>query len=136
MPLIPSPQPAAGTLDSGPGPSSAVALASVARTATTQVFFTPGDHDALEVLINLTAFAVAASLTPSIEAYDPASDTWETLLTGVAIVANGAQSIRVGGFYTAAANVAAQRALAPQMRITLTHGNANSHTYSVGLRAQ
>lgn len=88
---------------------------------------------AIEAIIDLTAFVTAASLTMSIDLKDPASGKYINLITGVAIVANGTQRLRVSPDLAAAANSIAQDNAPAVFRIRIAHGNANSHTYSVSL---
>lgn len=113
----------------------AEALASAARTATTNsadIVNTRGRGVA--VLLNLTAFTTAADLTLKIQRKN-ADGTYTDILTGVSITATGKSTYildavagaEAGGFTKTAA------AMLPQTwRVSVVHGNANSHTYSVG----
>lgn len=127
--------PTAGSLIGTSSPAEAIALPAAARTTTQKVVFSPGsDHVNVEVIVNTTAFGTSSNVV-TVEAWDPASETWEVLLTGAAIVSNARFVYRVGPLVTAVANLAAQRALATIMRVVVTVGNANPSTYSVALRA-
>lgn len=117
------------------GAADAILLASAARTTSQKVVFSPGvEHDCVEVLVDTTVFGTSSN-TVTIEAWNPAAEKWEVLLTGAAIVSNAGFAYRVGPEITAVANLAAQRALAPIMRAVVTVGNANPSTYSVAVRA-
>ncbi len=113
-----------------------VLLASGARTATQTLgpYFNPddtGDTCAIEIILDLTAFVTAASLTLSIEEWNPGAAAFRTVLAGVAITAIGVSRIRIGPSYGNTANVSQGDHLGTQYRVVVTHGNANSHTYSV-----
>ena len=109
-------------------------VASAARTATpdTEEFTIGSDVDAIVLLINTSASSTP-STTPKIEGVDRTSGAVWTLLTGAAIAANGVVAMTVGTGVTAAANTAAGLPVPPVIRVTFTHGNANSHTYSARL---
>lgn len=118
-----------------------LALASGARTTTQTLGPYPevdagGEVRAVEVVLNLTAFTTAASLTLSIEEDVTGAGTWVTSIAGVAVTANGASRIRLGPDFPISAN-ASQTGLIPgRWRVVVTHGNANSHTYSVLIRRE
>lgn len=127
-----TPQPLQGTLVVGTEPGEAVLLSSAARTVTNSVYFAPGnDRNIVEIVLNITA-GTSLNITPSIERWDPASETWITLLTGTASTGVAAQRLSVGPHALTTTNVSATCALGPHMRVTLTHGNATAATYSVG----
>lgn len=109
-------------------------LPSAART-TTQTFddLLAFNAKALEVILDLTAFTTAASLTVTIDLKDPNSGKYINILTGAAIVANGTQRLRISPHLAAVANQVANDHVPATFRITVTHGNANSHTYSLTL---
>jgi hypothetical protein len=88
---------------------------------------------AIELIVDLTAFVTAASLTGSIDLKDPNSGKYINLITGAAIVANGTQRLRVSPDLAAVANAIAQDHAPAVFRVRIAHGNANSHTYSVSL---
>ena len=109
-------------------------LASAARTATvsSNAQIQDGRYSGVKVVLDLTAFTTAASLTVTIEAYDPASATWVTLLSGAAVTATGVNTYNIHPVMAAVSNVTANLQLPTKWRATVTHGNANSHTYSLG----
>lgn len=135
-PPVVSPQPVSGTLLTFDEPGQAVLLTSVARTATpSSPVFAPGRHRIVTVTIKTSAAGSSPSTVPTIEVYDAASDSWIVVLTGVAITATGTVELSVGPNAVAATNLAANTSLAPYMRVTMTHGNGTTHTYTVGVRA-
>ena len=107
--------------------------ASAARTATpTAVTISTRRAKALFVVINVTAATATPSVVPTIDGYDSTSDTWFNLLTGAAITdANGDVRLRVGNGLPVTANVSANDYLPDRVRVVMTHGDADSITYSV-----
>lgn len=85
----------------------------------------------LIVVVDLTAFTTAASLTVAINGKDPTSGKTWNLLTSAAIVANSTVVLRVSPQLTAAANLIAKDLVPKTVQVVVTHGNANSHTYSL-----
>lgn len=116
-----------------------VLLATGARTTTQTLgaYANPdetGIVEAIEVVVDLTAFTTAASLTLSFQEFVPdgaGSGTWSTIISAAALTATGQARLRIGPEFTSAANVAVSAFVAPSYRVVVTHGNANSHTYSV-----
>lgn len=84
-----------------------------------------------QIIVNVSAFT-SGSITPKIEAYDPASGTYYAILTGSAINAAGQVVLKVGPSITAAANVAVSDFLPTQWRVVLTAAGGTSLTCSVG----
>lgn len=114
-----------------------VVLASGARTTTQTLgpYWSPddlGDVDFLEVILDLTAFTTAASLTLSIE--DEVAGNFRQLVASTALTANGVKRLRVGPTFPNVANESLAALVARRFRVIVTHGNGNSHTYSVTLR--
>ena len=108
-------------------------LASAARTATTSsADQTNYNGQAVAVTFNITAVPGVETLTLKIEAKDPVSGAYTTLLTGAAQSGTGTTRLRVGTNITASANVAAADVLGRTWRVTVTHSAAGSFTYSVG----
>jgi hypothetical protein len=70
-------------------------------------------------------------VVPTIDGFDAASGKYYNLLTGAAIATTGTVVLKIAPFLVVAANVAVSDLLPEVIRITLTHGNANSITYSV-----
>ena len=90
---------------------------------------TPLTHG--QIIVNVSA-RTAGSITPSIEGYDPASETWYTILTGSAISSVSQNVLQVGPNFAATANVSVNTILPAVWRITLTSSSANL-TASVGV---
>jgi hypothetical protein len=117
-----------------------VLLASGARTTTQTLgpYFNPddlGNVDAVEVILDLTAFVTAASLTLSIEEMNDGSAAFRSVIAAVALTGNGVARLRVSPFLSAdVTNAAKAGPMAKQWRVVVTHGNANSHTYSVSAK--
>ena len=121
------------TVDRPRGNVAGTLLASAARTATTSsADQTNYNGQAVAVTFNITAVPGVETLTLTIEAKDPVSGTYTTLLTGVAQSGTGTTRLRVGTNITASANVAAADVLGRTWRVTVTHSAAGSFTYSVG----
>jgi hypothetical protein len=87
----------------------------------------------LSVVVDLTAFTTAASLTVSIDMKDPVSGKYIAVLTGALINANGTQRLRISPHLAAVANQVANDLCPATFRITVTHGNGNNHTYTVSV---
>jgi hypothetical protein len=96
--------------------------ASAARTATpTAVVVNARQYTTLRVILDATAVTSSPSVTVTVEVLDAASGKWCTVLTSSAIA-------------TVSTNVLTLvQGLAGQFRVTCTHGNANSITYTVGV---
>lgn len=96
--------------------------ASAARTATpTAVTFDARWDTSLRLFVDVTAVSgVGPSITVKVEAQDPASGTFMTVLTSSAIT-------------TVSKNVLALiQGLSRTVKVTVTHASADSLTYSVG----
>lgn len=108
-------------------------FASAARTSTPtpSAIENPLGAAILTVFINTTA-ASTPSTVFTIQGYDPASDSWYDILASAAVTGTGATRLRVGPGLAATNNVSAPDVVPPRFRVTATHGNANSHTYTVG----
>jgi hypothetical protein len=106
--------------------------ASAARTATpTAVTISAGRARALRLVIDATAVTATPSVVCTIDAIDSLSGKAVNLLTSAAIATVSTVTLQVGPGLTAAANLVANSFLADQIRITMTHGDADSITYSV-----
>lgn len=106
--------------------------ASAARTATpTAVSFQASRVRALRVVIDCTAVTSTPSVVCTVDAIDSLSGKAVNLLTSAAITATGTTVLNIGPGVTAGANVAANAFLGDIIRITMTHGDADSITYTV-----
>jgi len=85
----------------------------------------------VKVFANVSAIGTG-SVTFSIQAKDPASGTYSTILSSAAIVANGMTVLTVYPGLPATANVSANDVLPRQWRVVATANNANPVNYTVG----
>jgi len=92
------------------------------------------DRTVLEITVDLTAFATTASLTPSLQMFDIGKGDYVTVLTGAAITSNSTVIMKYGPMLPTVANLSAQGVIGNLWRVVMTHGNGNSHTYSVSCR--
>lgn len=112
---------------------SGTLLASAARTATaSSPDQTNYNGRGVRIFINVTVHAVSAAIVPTIEVKDPVSGVYTAIATGASITGTGHTVITVFPGVTVAANLAISNALGKIWRVTMTPGNANSATYSVG----
>lgn len=112
---------------------SGTLLASAARTAAVSSSAqTNYNARGVRIFINVTVHAVSAALVPTLEVQDPVSGVWTAVLTGAAITGIGHTILTLFPGATVAANVTLSNALGKLWRVTMTPGNANSVTYSVG----
>lgn len=109
-----------------------VVYPSAARTATpTAVEVSTYRAKALRVVLDATAIAATPSVVVTIDGKDNTSGKYFNLLTSAAIVATGTTVLTIAPGVTVAANVAASAPLPDVVRITCTHGDADSITYTV-----
>lgn len=106
--------------------------ASAARTATpTAVTVRAGRYKGIHLVIDVTAVTATPSVVPKIEGVDSVSGAVYTLLTGAAITATGTTVLKVYPGIAVSANVSASDVLPETIKVTLTHGDADSITYTV-----
>lgn len=109
---------------------SQVVIASAARTATnSSVDLVNYNGVGIWVGIDVTAIVSTPSITVSIQ--NKLGTSYQNVLTSAAIVGTGQTYLRVYPGIAVSANVTASDVLSRDWRITVTHGNANSITYSV-----
>lgn len=107
-------------------------FASKARTAThSSPDFRNDNATGLIVFIDATNIVNTPSVTFSIEGKDPASGKYYTLLTSQAVASATTKVLRLHPSLTAANDVA-KESLPAVWRITATHSDTDSITYSVG----
>lgn len=112
--------------------SQKVLYASAARTATpTAVVVFTNRVRALRLVIDATAIAATPSVVVTVDVVDSLSGKAVNLLTSAAITAVSVTTLNIGPALTAAANLVANSFLGDSVRVTLTHGDADSITYSV-----
>lgn len=107
-------------------------LPSAARTATiVSPILSATEVIASTFVIDVTATSATPSITAKIEGKDPVSGAFWTILEDAALTATGTTFLQVGKDITAAANVAANQFLPDEYRVTVTHADADSITYSI-----
>lgn len=108
-------------------------LASAARTATTNsADFTNINAKGVRLFINVTAVTADPSVVFTLEVKDPISSTYTAILTSAAITGTGHTVLTAYPGATAAANVTVSMPLSRTWRVTATHADSDSITYSVG----
>lgn len=107
-----------------------VVFASAARTATSSATLTTPCRAGIFV-INVTAVTATPSVVFTIAGVDP-NDIEYTILTSAAITGTGTTVLRVNTDLTAAANTIAKDSLPQSIKVTATHADSDSITYSVG----
>ncbi|OII61206.1 hypothetical protein BJP40_06680 [Streptomyces sp. CC53] len=109
-------------------------LASAARTATpdTEELEVPAGAKFGVFVLDATAAADTPSVTMKIEGVDRTSGKVWLLLEDAAVTGVATSTLKIGPGLTAAANEVANDFLPPVIRITCTHADADSITYSVG----
>jgi hypothetical protein len=124
-------KPYGGTLDY-------VYLASAARTSTPAVDDVVVPYGkTLTVIINITTGAATPNVTPAIVGVTDAAITY-TILTGAAITSTSAAVVvlRAGDGVADVANLGTSIPLPKTFRITMTHGDADSLTYSITIQVR
>lgn len=92
---------------------------------------TNADARGIKVFIVTTAIGTG-SITVAVQAKDPASGVYVTLLASAAIVTNITGTLTVYPGLPATANVSANDVLPRNWRISVTANNANPANYTVG----
>ncbi|HEX6579210.1 MAG TPA: hypothetical protein VF082_12670 [Jiangellaceae bacterium] len=114
---------------------STTVYASAARTATpTAATVAVGRYNYLRLVIDVTAITATPSVVCTIDALSPLSGKYHNLLTSAALTESGVPYTRVlqiGPGLPVTANLSANGVLPDTIRITMTHGDADSITYSV-----
>lgn len=108
-------------------------MASAVRAATvTGQDINNDQYSGVTVILDITAVPTTDTVTLAIQAKDPTSGKYYTLLTGSAEVATATKTYKVYPGITAAANAAVSDMLPAIWRVTITHSAATNFTYSVG----
>lgn len=106
--------------------------ASAARTATpTAVNVNTSRAKCLRLFLDVTAVTATPALTVTIDAWDSVSNRFVNLLTSAAVATVSTTMLTIGVGVTVAANVSASTFLGDFVRVTVTHGDADSATYSL-----
>lgn len=89
------------------------------------------------IIIDVTVDPALASVQPVLEAKDQTSGKFYDLIASIAaITAVGTTVLKLGPDIITAANLAAQDFIPDDVRLTLTHADGDSITYSVGMNYQ
>lgn len=117
----------------GPVDNNFEVLASAARTTTpdTQQFELPKGVKYGHFVLDVSAVTATPSLTFKVEGVDLVSGAVYEILEGAAVSTVSTNVYKVGPSLTAAANSVANDILPPVVRFTVTHGDADSATYSL-----
>lgn len=108
-------------------------FASAARTATSSATIACKSTQGL-VFINVTAVTATPSVVFTIAGVAPSKNSAVyTILESAAITGTGLTVLRISPHLTAAANTIAKDMLPDALKITATHGDADSITYTVHL---
>lgn len=109
-------------------------MASAARTATpnTEELELPAGTNYATFVINVSAVVATPDLVMKVEGVDRASGAVWLLLADASVATVSVSTLQIGPGITAAANVSAAVPVPPVVRVTVTHGDADSATYSVG----
>lgn len=109
--------------------------ASAARTATpTAVTVPTGRFKSLHLVIDVTAVTSTPSVVCTIDGLDPVSGKYYNLLTSAALTESGVpftRVLKIGPGLPVTANLSANDVLPSTIRVTMTHADADSITYSV-----
>ena len=107
----------------------------IAIATPTAVEVTDDFVQGIQLVIDLTAISATPSVVPTIDGKDPLSGEFYNILTGAAITTTGTTVLRVHPEIPAAANLTAQDFLPETYRVVMTHGDADSITYTVGVNS-
>ena len=106
--------------------------ASAARTATpTAVVISTGNAPALYLVVEVTASADTPSVVFTFDLWDPVSGTGVNLLTSAAVTAVSSNIYKISPALVASANLVASEHVPEFVKVTATHADADSITYSV-----
>lgn len=107
---------------------------SAARTATpTAVTVNTKRSDGLHLVLEVTASAATPSIVVTIDGIDQVSGAAYNLLTGAAVTGTSTNVLKIFPDAVAAANLVAGDILPEQTRVTITHADGDSITYSASL---
>lgn len=117
-----------------PGLGSFEILPSAARTTDpdTQEFEVGGGWSGIYVVIDATAVTATPSITVTVAGVDRISGETFDILASAAISTVSTTTLQIGPGVTAVANETEDSYLPPIFRVTVTHADADSITYSVG----
>lgn len=107
--------------------------ASAARTATPTTFEgqKPSWARGMHLVIDATAITATPAITFTIQGYSPLGDDAYTILVSTVIATAVTTVLRVYPGLTASANLIANDSIPARWRLTASHGDTDSITYSV-----
>lgn len=109
-----------------------VLLESAARTATPDVVKIKRKRTRnMRIVIDVTAIAATPSVTPTIKGVDAAGVKYDLLPSIAAISTVSTVVLNIGNDTTDAAGLAAKTHIPGEIELLMTHGDADSITYSV-----
>lgn len=111
------------------GKKTEIIFESAARTATSSATMLTDSTEGL-FFINVTAITASPSVVFTIAGVSPAGTEY-TILTSAAITGTGLTVLRVSPQLTAAANTIAKDMLPQAIKVTATHADADSITFSM-----
>ena len=85
----------------------------------------------MHLVIDVTSITASPSVVPTIDGYDPVSGKYYNLLTGAALTATGTTVLKIYPGIATVPSAAASDILSNVVRVSMTHGDADSITYSV-----
>lgn len=88
--------------------------------------------NALQVAVAVTALTLAMSMVPSIQAKDPTTGQYRTILSGTTMTSTGVTWMAVGPELTASAQNFARDIVPQTFRVVVTPTGTNPITYSAG----
>lgn len=126
-------------------PDRGTLLASATRTATTSsAAINAANAKALIIFLNVTAASGTGGLRPTIDFLDPVSGNWRGLVAcfSAAVTATGTTPFAAGPGIGSGQGFAINSGgwvgvpMSSQLRITVSHLDASSYTYSLGYELQ
>lgn len=115
-------------------PASYAVFTSVARTASpTPVEFRNVCSAGIHVHVDVTAVTSTPSVIFAVEYFDEGTQAWIALLSGVAVATVSTKDLWLFPGSAVSAGLTDNKFLPHRFRISATHGNANSITYTVGM---
>ena len=106
-------------------------LTSAARTSTVTTDFENKTFRGAKFVVDVTAISGSAEITVKIEGKDSVSEKTFTILESSAINATGTTVLTIHPGISDVANEKASDILPRNVKVTVTHANADSITYSV-----
>lgn len=125
----------ANVINGGVGRYGATVFASAARTVTqdTQEFEVGPGARSVVLVADTTAAGTSPSTVFKLEAIDRVSGKVYQTLSTAAVTGTGTVTLTISPWTTTVANTSLIGVVQPVYRVTATHGNATSHTYTVAL---